>query len=144
MRVPLWSHDQIKSLVAKWIAVWYSYKICWMDAFFYGHPKTVVCSTAGIEPARHDWKSRKKEINCCDPSKEMLPAGLEPTRWNPPWELKSHSLTNSDIAAVLICGVVGVYYGALPTELTEVTPRTGLEPVTPGLKGKRIIAVTTP
>jgi len=44
----------------------------------------------------------------------------------------------------LICGVVGVYYGALPTELTEVIPRTGLEPVTPGLKGKRIIAVTTP
>ena len=37
-----------------------------------------------------------------------------------------------------------MYYGALPTELTEVTPRTGLEPVTPGLKGKRIIAVTTP
>ena len=42
------------------------------------------------------------------------------------------------------CGVVGLYYGALPTELTEVIPRTGLEPVTPGLKGKRIIAVTTP
>ena len=44
----------------------------------------------------------------------------------------------------MICCVVWIVYDALPTELTEVIPRTGLEPVTLGLKGKQIIAVTTP
>ena len=48
----------------------------------------------------------------------MLPAGFEPARSKTPMELKSIALDHSAIAAVLICGVVGIVYDALPTELT--------------------------
>ena len=63
----------------------------------------------------------------------MTAEGFEPS---PPkrTQLKCVALDHSAILSE-VYNELWVFYGALPTELTGLAPRAGLEPATPGLKG---------
>ena len=50
-------------------------------------------------------------------------------------QLECVALDHSAIPSLVGYNELWVFYGALPTELTGLAPRAGLEPATPGLKG---------
>ena len=143
MRVPWRPQGQIKSLVAWIFAVWYSYKICWMGAFFYGHQDSGLLHRG--DRTRPSWyKVRKERDNCCDPSKEMLPAGFEPARSKTPMELKSIALDQLGHSSGfdLRCCWVVLRCSTYWANETIVSYRT--RTCDPRLKRQTIIAVTTP